>query len=235
MKPPLWSENLDRLRDSLIAQANRIRAGSPHSTIKGTSLEVVLRRTLREYVPGYFTIGSGQAANNTHGVSPQLDVIVYDQNVFPHLAVNEDSSVLVCCESLLSAVECKAAWAHDERLEKHFRKFAEVESKRHSNYSDPSNAAAYFVVVFDPVELVPESLSAFEDDSRAIGMYTVEGNKSWYSPQGQKGFSERQGNALALLLQDVLFDCMSKGQKDLGTFGLAHEVVLTYFGENANK
>lgn len=165
MKQPLWSENLSRLQASLVAQADRIWAGSAHPTIKGTSLEVVLRRTLREYLPGYFTIGSGQAVNNMRGVSPQLDVMIYDQNVFPHLAVNEDSSVMVCCESLLAAVECKTNWERPE-MERHFRKFGEVESRRHPHFSDLSNAAAYFVAT-----VVLEGQQILVQPTRAEGIF----------------------------------------------------------------
>ncbi len=234
MKAPLWSENLDHLRDSLIAQFKRIRVGSSHSTIKGTSLEVVLRRTLREYVPGYFTIGTGQAVNSEHKIGPQMDVMVYDHNVFPHLAVNEDSSVMVCCESLFATVECKMRWDRKVVAE-HFRKFAEVESRRHPRFSDPSNAAAYFVVIFDPLNLDSTEFSSFEDQSRAIGIYTVEGDRSWHSPQGEKLFASREGNGFALLLKDILFDCMEKGQKDVGDFSRAYDVVQTYFEQKTGE
>jgi hypothetical protein len=226
MQSPLWDENIGRLRDSLVAQANRIRAGSSHSTIKGTSLEIVLCRTLREYIPGYFKIGSGQAVNNKREESPQLDVMIYDQNAFPHLAVNEDSSVMVCCESLLAAVECKARWDGKE-ISQHFRKFVKVESKRHPSFSHSSNAAAYFVVVFSPLN--PKSLAGLGDDNRSVGIYTIEGETSWYSPQGERQFVARTGNGLAFFLKDVLFDCMIKGQKETGDFGVAHQVVRTYF------
>jgi Domain of unknown function (DUF6602) len=228
MKPSLlWSENLDRLRDSLIAQFKRIRAGSSHATIKGTSLEMVLRRTLREYVPRYFAIGSGQTANCERRTSPQLDVMLYDQNVFPHLAVNEDSSVVVCCESLFATVECKMQWDGGKVVE-HFRKFVEVESVRHPSFSAPSDVAAYFVVIFDPLDLDKPNLSSMEDQDRAMGIYTVEGNRSWHSPQGEKQFALREGNGFALLLKDILFDCMAKGQKDVGDFSKAFEAVKKY-------
>jgi len=226
-KAPLWSANLARLRDSLIAQAKRIREGSGHSTIKGTSLEVILRRTFGDYLPSYFAVGHGQAVNNKRELSPQLDVMVYDQNVFPHLAVNEDSSVVVCCESLFAAVECKAARWKAQEVEEHFRKFVKVESQRHAHFAQ--EAAAYFVVVFDSLNLSSESHSAFEDDSRTIGIYSVEGDKSWCSPQGRKDFTECQGNGLELLLQCLLHECMSRGQKDVGNFEMAHEVLQAYF------
>ncbi len=221
-----WSENLDRLRDSLIAQAARIRAGS-HSTIKGTSLEVVLRRTLSEYLPAYFSVGSGQVANSQREVSPQLDVLVYDHIVFPHLAVNEDDSVVLCCEALYGVVECKASWDR-ARIKEHFDRFVVVESKRHVNFADASQAAAYFVVVFDALGLEAASLADFGDDGRLVGIYSISGDRSWCSRSGVREFTEQRGNGLALLLRELLLDCMVKGSKDEGTFVVAHDVVSTY-------
>ncbi len=227
MEPPLWSENLDRLRESLLAQLARIRAGSSHSTIKGTSLEVVLRRTLREYVPGYFRIGSGQIANRKHELSPQLDILVYDQTVFPHLAVNEDCSIVICCEALFGAVECKATW-DNPGVHDHFSRFTAVESERNENYAGSEDAAAYYVVVFDNVSVKADALGAFSDAGRYVGIYTVQGNKCWSSPVGEAVFTERTGNSIALLLKDILLDCMKKGQKDVGNLMMAYAALRQY-------
>lgn len=223
-----WLENLDRLRDTVIAQAARIRAGS-HSTIKGTSLEVVLRRTLREHLPAYFTVGTGQTANNRREVSPQLDVLVYDHVVFPHLAVNEDDSVVVCCEALYGAIECKATWDRT-RIKDHFDRFAAVESGRHENYRARDGAASYLVVVFDPCALDASSLcDDFGDDSRLVGIYSVSGTTHWRSEFGSRAFADRDGNGLALLLEDLLLDAMKKGSKDEGTFTVAYNTLRSYF------
>jgi len=220
---------LDRLRESLLAQLARIRAGSSHSTIKGTSLEVIVRRMLREYVPGYFAVGSGQIANRAHQLSPQLDVVVYDQTLFPHLAVNEDCSVVICCEALFGAVECKAAWDRSA-VQDHFVRFSAVESQRNENYAGATNAAAYYVLVFDDINLNAEALGSLADAGRFVGAYTVQGNKAWSSAVGQTAYTERTGNALALLLNDILLDCMEKGQKDVGTLTMAYAAVRDYTG-----
>lgn len=223
-----WSENLDRLRDTLIAQVARIRAGT-HSTIKGTSIEVVLRRTLREHLPAYFTVGTGQTANNKREVSPQLDVLIYDHVVFPHLAVNEDDSVVVCCEALYGTIECKATWDR-ARIKDHFDRFAAVESERHKNYQARDGAASYLVVVFDPCDLDPSRLSEdFGDESRLVGIYSVSGNRSWRSGLEIRDFAPQDGNGLALLLEDLLLDAMKKGSKDEGTFTIAYDTLRSYF------
>ena len=227
MTGPLWSENIGRLRDSLIAQGARIRAGSPHPSIKGSSLEVVLRRTLREYIPGYFEVGSGQVANNVGKVSPQLDILVYDHTVFPHLAVNEDSSVVICCESLYASVECKATWDRSA-VEDHFKRFRTVEMGRHESFGPPECAAAYFVIAFDGVPADATGLAELQDSDRLVGLYGVSGSRAWLSPCREAGFVAREGNGLELLLKDLLLDCMIKGSKDEGTFSLAYDVLRTY-------
>jgi hypothetical protein len=227
--PPLWVDNLERLSESLLAQLGRIRAGSDHATTKGGSLEAVVRRTLREYLPGYFRVGGGQIANLRHDLSPQLDVMVYDGTAFPHLAVNEDSSVVVCCEALYGAVECKTTWDR-ARVEEHFKRFADIESGRGEEYLGTSNAAAYYAVVFDEVNIRDNSLEGFADDGRFVGVYTVAGRKCWTSGPEDRTFHQREGNALSLLLGDLLADCMEKGSKDEGSFNRAYAALKPYLG-----
>lgn len=229
MTTPLWTDNLDRLCESLLAQLGRIRSGSSHSTIKGGSLEAVVRRTLRDYLPGYVGIGSGQAANQRHKISPQIDVLVYDKAVFPHLTVNEDSSVVVCCEALYGVIECKTAWDCD-RVKDHFARFAEVESVRSDEYADVSNAAAYYVLVFDEVALSSGAFGEFADLGRFVGIYTIKGNRAWRSAPRSTDFSEQTGNALSLLLGDLLADCMEKGQKDVDRLSRAYAALRPYLG-----
>ena len=133
----------------------------------------------------------------------------------------------MCCEALTGTVECKASWDR-ERIKEHFDRFVVVKSKRHENFSSPNNAAGYFVVVFDPIGLDEAVLADFRDDGRVVGIYSVRGDRSWFSPAGAQDFSKRQGNGLALLLKDLLLDCMVKGSKDEGTFTVAHDVVRAY-------
>jgi len=229
MSTPLWVDNLDRLRDSLLAQLGRIQAGSSHSTIKGSSLEVVVRRTLREHLPGYFAIGSGQAANAAHELTPQIDVLVYDNTVFPHLAVNEDHSVVVCCEALYGVIECKTSW-DAARVADHLQRFAGVESQRHAEYADGENAAAYYVVVFDDAGVSSDALAQLADATRFVGIYSVAGNRAWLSPARETGFEECAGNALSLLLGDLLCDCLHKGQKDVDALTRAYSTLRQYLG-----
>ena len=189
----------------------------------------MLRRTLRDYLPAYFSIGSGQAANNQRQISPQLDVVVYDHVVFPHLAVNEDDTVVVCCEALYGVIECKASWDRG-RVKEHFDGFATVEALRHDNYLHRDSPASYSAVVFDACNPDTGVLSAdFGDESRMVGVYSVSGATSWCSPCGSTEFTAQAGNGLALLLKNLLLDSMRKGSKDEGTFEGAYEALASYF------
>ena len=96
------SEHMDRLAASVLAQAERARVGSGHAGIKGAAIEFVLRNVLRQDMPSAFTVGTGQVANVTGDLGPQTDVLLYDASVFPPLSVNEDTSVVVCCEAVFA-------------------------------------------------------------------------------------------------------------------------------------
>ena len=105
-----WSKHLERLSASLLAQIERIRNASDHGTTIGNGLECVLRRTIEDYLPRYFEVGTGQVCNIKQELSPQLDILIHDRSCFPPLAVNEDGSVIVCSEPTKSVVECKTKW-----------------------------------------------------------------------------------------------------------------------------
>lgn len=222
-----WREHFERLQKSLIAQIERIRAGSKHSTIKGTSIEVVLRRTLREYLPEYFSVGSGQIANHHGLISPQQDVLIYDANAFPHLTVNEDGSVVVCCESLLASVECKVNWNQGE-VEEHYERTIAVESQRCQPFSGEDMQAAY-LVVFHEKKRAPH-FDTFKKKTRVFGAYCMGSNETWSTQSGSDEFSKTSSPVLELFFRDLLRHCMHIGQIEVGSLGGAYHVVGQYLG-----
>jgi len=229
-----WEQHFSRLQASLIAQIERIRAGSKHSTIKGTSIEVVLRRMLREYLPGHFSVKPGQIANCSGELSPQQDILVYDGKAFPHLAVNEDSSVIVCCESVVAVVECKTYFKREE-VEKHYTDTLDVESKRCGEFQDKDLFSGYFLFFHEPA--TPQ-LTDFKDMDRTIGFYCLQSDQAWSSPFKQEEFRQTQTKVLETFFQDLLMHCMRIGQVELGTFEDAYDVVSRYIGwqtENSEK
>lgn len=227
-----WTEHLKRLCESLIAQTDRARKGSDHPQIKGGSIEYVIRRTLQDYMPSDFKIGTGQIANNQNKISPQLDILVYDARTFPRLAVNEDSSVVVCSESVFAAVECKSSWDL-KKVSVHFEKFVKVESKRYGYFNDAAMSAGYFVLVID--KMLRPDLSNFQTQDRFVGFYSLKGKKSWSSEYQKMKFSGQTGNALDLFLCHIMYDCMRKNLSELGTLEQTHEAVSQYLGWNARS
>ena len=218
-----WEQHFSMLQTSLAAQIERIRAGSKHPTIKGTSIEVVLRRILREYLPGHFSVRPGQVANSAGELSPQQDILVYDGKAFPHLAVNEDSSIIICCESLVAAVECKTYWKQNE-VEKHYTDTVNVESKRDEKFQDK---AGYFIFFYESATPQP---AEFTEADRTMGFYCLKDDKSWTSPFKQQGFKSTESNVLQTFFQDLLMHCMRIGQVEIGDFTSAFDVISRYVG-----
>jgi hypothetical protein len=220
-----WTEHIERLSASLLAQIDRIRNGSDHGTTIGNGVECVLRRTLSDYLPRYFEVGTGQVCNFRQKLSPQLDILIHDRSCFPPLAVNEDGSVIVCAEPTKSVVECKTAW-DSIKVENHFKRFAEVQNIRVERFKDPNTIAGYFVFLVDSCPaIVPASPN---DETRFVGIYSLSQGKAQRSPVGTGTFALESGNALEMFLRDLLFDCMKKGQTEPGTFEWSYETVQRY-------
>jgi len=220
-----WTEHLERLSASLLAQIDRIRKASDHGTTIGSGVECVLRRTLSDYLPRYFEVSTGQVCNFKQMLSPQLDILIYDRSCFPPLAVNEDGSVMVCAEPTKSVVECKTAWRPTD-VEKHFERFAEVQNVRVERFDNQDTIAGYFVFLVDSCPAtVPASLN---DDERFVGIYSLSQGKAQRSPVRTETFALETGNALEMFLRDLLFDCMKKGQTEPGTFEWSYETMKLY-------
>lgn len=229
-----WTEHLGFLNNSLQAQVKRARIGSKHPTIKGSSIEEALRRILRQYLPSVYHIGTGQVANNEvtgsegQNISPQIDILIYERTTFPHLAVNEDGSVIICCEPLFATIECKTRWNKKGVLD-NFTQLRAVESKRYGPFfGDIENSSSYFVFIIDALK--KPSLVGFEDENRFVGIYTLEGQRSWRSPFQTATFIQQDGNALESLIKDVLEDSMRKSIPEPGDLTETHKAVRKYFG-----
>ncbi len=221
-----WSEHFSQLQKSLVAQIDRIRSGSEHSTIKGTSIEVVLRRVLSDYLPGYFSVRPGQIANNKGELSPQQDIIVYDGNAFPHLAVNEDSSVIVCCESVLATIECKTHWDQGD-IEKHYTRTTQIEDKWYHQFSCRELFAGYFVLYHEP--RTPK-LKLFKKKNRSTGFYCLKNDKSWSKSFESADFRKSSNDALQSFFQDLLKLCMDIGPVEVGDFTSSYSALRSYIG-----
>jgi hypothetical protein len=231
-KPSLWAEHLAYLNKSILAQIERIRKGSRHSTITGSSIENILRRTLRQYFPTDLSIGTGQIAACNGDISPQIDILIYDQTTFPLLAIHEDGSVVVCCESVFGCVEVKTAWNHKE-IETHYGRFCEIDDKRHPDFMVKSSedAASYSVVCVEKVNDWEKEWSCLSDRGRKVCIAPLEGSKFWVSDWGEDEFREiSTENPLEDLFRELLGDCMRKNFLERGSHHKTYGAVRAYFG-----
>lgn len=222
-----WQEHFTRLQESLVAQVERILKASGHSTIKGTSIEIVVRRLLTDYLPRYFAVRSGQVANTNGQLSPQQDIIIYDASAFPPLSVNEDSSVVICCESLYAVVECKTRWRQKD-IENHVRNTISIDVGRRKEFSDKEYLPAYFVI-FHTSSKRPK-LQPFEKHERTIGFYCLTSDKSWIKNFDENTFNECSGRALETFFKQILKHCMRIGQIEVGDFSTAYKTLADYIG-----
>lgn len=225
-----WTAHLQRLRDALDAQTDLVRVSSAHSTIKGSSVELVIKQLLQGYLPKMFCVGTGQIANRRNELSPQIDIIVYDAQTFPHLAVNIDSSVIVCTESIAAVVECKYTWG-TTRIRQHYKRFAKTEACHYGLFGERGMLAGYFVLLVDAVS--DPDVSSLEDSNRFVGVYSIKGNKAWSSPYNETAFTTHTSNALELFLHHIMYDSMHKRVSEVGGLVYTYQVVSGYLGWDA--
>lgn len=212
LTPSFWTDHLQYLRKSILAQITRIRAGSKHPTIIGTSIESVIRRALKAYFPHRFSIGTGQIASANGKISPQMDILIYDQTTFPLLALHEDDSVIVCCESVFGCIEIKTKWKHAV-VEEHFRRFTEIDRDRHPSFNSNSSedAASYSMICVEPLNGPDLTWTSLKQRDRQVLITSLQGNVAWLSEWDEGGFSEvTTDNPLETVFQYLLGDCMRK-------------------------
>lgn len=209
---PFWTDHLGYLHKSILAQIARIRRSSKHPTITGSSIEVVIKRALRDYFPHRFSIGTGQTASANGKISPQMDILIYDQTTFPLLALHEDDSVIVCCESVFGCIEIKTKWNRRD-IEDHFVRFKAVDRERHPSFNTPSSedAASYTVICVESLKLPDLKWSEMKKQDRQVLITSLQGNVAWLSEWGDGVFSEvKTENPLETVFQYLLGDCMRK-------------------------
>ena len=209
---PFWTDHLGYLHKSILAQIARIRRSSKHPTITGSSIEVIIKRALRDYFPHRFSIGTGQTASANGKISPQMDILIYDQTTFPLLALHEDDSVIVCCESVFGCIEIKTKWKHDVVVE-HFKRFTEVDRDRHPSFNSQSSedAASYAVICVEPLKGPHLTWSSLKQQDRQVLITSLQGNVAWISDWGEGAFRKvKTENPLETVFQHLLGDCMRK-------------------------
>ncbi|MEH2520552.1 hypothetical protein V1279_006125 [Bradyrhizobium sp. AZCC 1610] len=83
-----------------------------HRGNKGTSREESLRQFFRERIPKAFAVVEGEVVDLVGSVSPQLDLMFYNQSI--NFALNADQSSILPAEALLASVEVKTTLSKNE-------------------------------------------------------------------------------------------------------------------------
>jgi hypothetical protein len=83
-----------------------------HRGNKGSSREESLRQFFRERIPKAYAVAEGEVVDLNGSVSPQLDLIFYNQSL--NFALNADQSSILPAEALLASVEVKSVLAEAE-------------------------------------------------------------------------------------------------------------------------
>ena len=77
-----------------------------HRGNKGSSREESLRQFFRERIPKAYAIVEGEVVDLNGSISPQLDLMFYNQSL--NFALNADQSSILPAEALLASVEVKS-------------------------------------------------------------------------------------------------------------------------------
>jgi hypothetical protein len=97
----------------LLLEAERITIFTKHNPTIGSYREAILRKYIRQFIPGGLKISTGFVAKNdnssdlTEGQSRQIDLLIYNQETYQPL-LSDENFVVIRPESLVGAIEVKS-------------------------------------------------------------------------------------------------------------------------------
>lgn len=101
-------EQFQKISESMVASNEIGRYATPHSVTKGRNTERVLINFLRKFLPSRYSISQGQVVSPTGGLSPQLDVIIHDETIYPVATVLESGDKVVFAHSVYAVISVKS-------------------------------------------------------------------------------------------------------------------------------
>jgi hypothetical protein len=107
--PPLASL-LSSAEDQLWADFERTRVYT-HKGLAGSSRESAVGKFLREHLLSRFVVTTGQAVDARHGITTELDLVIYDSFLSAPLLKSETGPELMPAEALLAVVEVKTMFS----------------------------------------------------------------------------------------------------------------------------
>ncbi len=104
----------------------------------GSAREVPVRNKLMHLLPHGMAVGSGCVIDSFGNTSRQIDVVLYEKDVCPVFAINDDpASTYYPCEGVIAVGEVKSTLGSAE-LEDTFRKIESVKTLRRYARTSPS-------------------------------------------------------------------------------------------------
>lgn len=129
-----------------------------HSSTKGSLREAYLRQFLSEFIPSQFKVTSGFICDCGHAdISPQIDLIVFDDSSLPKFALSEFVSI-VPVEAARVIIEVKSTLAADtfEQMQRVADSTKAMTIAWIGQLRELASAA--------PSNLVPQAVFAFDSD-----------------------------------------------------------------------
>jgi hypothetical protein len=97
----------------MLAKVDTAKHTTSHPTIYGTHNEMILIEFLRRYLPSRFSVCQGQIVNPNGDLSPQCNIIIHDQTIFPPAMVFENGARIVYAHAVYAVIEVKTTLAND--------------------------------------------------------------------------------------------------------------------------
>ncbi|MFQ6043843.1 MAG: DUF6602 domain-containing protein [Candidatus Poribacteria bacterium] len=116
---------LQRLR----AEVELLNQMIPHNVTKGTANENALRELIRRFVPRRYSVGSGIIIDTSGNQSRQVDIIIYDEHVYPSV-FGQTSACLYPIEVVIATIEVKTTLT-DEELQTTSNNVESIRQLRH--------------------------------------------------------------------------------------------------------
>jgi hypothetical protein len=125
-------EIFDQVADKMRSDLAEVRSALQHPGLKGSSLEEVVRRFLREYLPATLDVSTGVIVDSTGNISRQIDIIISDAAKTPIFYRKGDIRVIPV-EGVYSVMEVKADLTTQE-LERAFKNMKSVRELQKTAY-----------------------------------------------------------------------------------------------------
>jgi hypothetical protein len=133
-------ENYDSLKQSIISDLS-MKNESGHGLSTGNYREEVWSNLFRRVLPKKFSIVRNSFIIGSCGnTSPEIDIIIYDENYVPYIFQYGDTVKLIPIEAVIAVVQCKSENTNRKVkgkyiLDEWVKKVQKIESKHENAYA----------------------------------------------------------------------------------------------------